>query len=108
MITRLLEDMELDTNIQIATFHPNYQFEQSLKEDVENWTNKSPYPIIHLLQVDDVARSIESYPGDTNDIWKKNIAKMKDIGKAKLNEIMDMIEKKSRDKSSTGETGGIK
>lgn len=46
-----LEEAGLDSDIQIATFHPDYQFADTSKSDVTNYTNRSPYPILHLLKV---------------------------------------------------------
>lgn len=70
-------------NIQIASFHPNYQFENtsSSNDDVTNYTNISPYPIIHLLFRPKVTIAIESTSnGNTEYIWQNNIKTMNELG----------------------------
>ena len=64
---------------QIATFHPDYQFEGTQANHAENFTNRSPYPIIHLLREDSVEQAIEHYP-NPEDIPEHNIAKMNELG----------------------------
>ena len=61
-----------DRLVQLATFHPNYQFEGCTEEDVSNYTNRSPYPIIHLLKVSEVRHAIDQYDGDTKQIYLRN------------------------------------
>lgn len=91
----LVDDVEtickstgLDSAVQIATFHPNYVFQESQEQDnVENYTNRSPFPILHLLKVDHVARVLESYSGNPDDIWRSNIKLLKKLGLKKVQEI---------------------
>lgn len=71
--------------VQIATFHPKYTFadaESSL--DVENYTNRSPFPMLHLLSVPDVTRAIENYAGEISDVWERNKMVMKETGKRRV------------------------
>ena len=88
---RLTEEVEkalarngLAADIQIATFHPKYRFEGTTEMDVENYTNRSPYPIVHLLRVDQVHRAIEAVNGDTDFVWKNNIQKLKEKGLSRV------------------------
>jgi uncharacterized protein len=76
----LLRTTGLDSVIQIATFHPQYQFEDTEEEDAENWTSRSPYPTLHLLKVSDVSAAIEAYPGSTDKIWERNIRVLRKLG----------------------------
>ncbi len=46
----LLDELELAGVIQIASFHPQYRFEGTMKDAIENYTNRSPYPMLHLLR----------------------------------------------------------
>lgn len=82
-----IEDIILHSNnnnkIQFASFHPEYQFEGTQKSDIENYTNQSPFPIVHLLQTDLVQKAIESHP-DINTVPYQNIEKMKELGLEKL------------------------
>ncbi len=73
----------LDEEIQVASFHPDYTFEGTETDDIENYTNRSPFPIIHFLKVEEVAAAIDSYP-DTSSIPEDNKKKLKEIGLAAL------------------------
>ncbi|MEQ1825502.1 MAG: DUF1415 domain-containing protein [Pirellula sp.] len=83
----LLEEMELDGVIQIASFHPSYQFADTNYDDVTNCTNRSPYPMLHLLREDSVTRAVDSYL-ESDRIVERNIATMKAIGQAKMDALM--------------------
>ncbi|MEM7563883.1 MAG: DUF1415 domain-containing protein [Pseudomonadota bacterium] len=84
---RLLEVLELRGIFQIASFHPQYQFANSLIDDVENYTNRSPYPMLHLLREESVNRAIESHP-DTNLIPERNVALMKKMGSSHVKQLL--------------------
>ncbi|MBV8881218.1 MAG: DUF1415 domain-containing protein [Planctomycetaceae bacterium] len=68
--------------IQVATFHPQYQFAETTPDDVTNRTNRSPYPTLHLLREDSVERAIESYP-DADQIPARNIETMRRLEREK-------------------------
>src|SRR5690606_38360172 len=57
-----LEELELDGILQVASFHPDFQFEGTEADDIGNCTNRSPFPTLHLLREDSVARAVESFP----------------------------------------------
>lgn len=59
---QLLFDLNLEGSIQIATFHPAYQFADLEMADVRNYTNRSPYPMIHLLRETSISRAVDSHP----------------------------------------------
>jgi uncharacterized protein len=86
----ILSELELEGLVQVASFHPDYQFEGTEPDDVENYTNRSPFPILHLLREDSVERAIEAFP-EVGDIPAQNIETMKDLGldhvKKMLNDI---------------------
>ena len=94
----ILIDQELDDDIQIAPFHPLFEFSESEEEsdeadatdgvdgalsnhpapprkedDVENYTNRSPYPIFHVLRQEDVTYAVDALQGDASKVWKRNI-----------------------------------
>jgi len=79
----LLLEMQLEGIYQIASFHPDYQFEGTDPADVENYTNRSPYQMLHLIREDSLERAIEQYP-NVDQIPSRNIALMKSIGREKL------------------------
>lgn len=74
----LSEEKEPDT-YQIATFHPDYCFADTAFDDVSNYTNRSPWPMLHILRQDSVEQAIAAY-GDTEEIPAKNIRRLKDMG----------------------------
>ncbi|PXX89683.1 DUF1415 domain-containing protein [Marinobacter vulgaris] len=75
----LLEYLELDGIYQIASFHPDYQFGGTGPDDAENYTNRSPYPMLHLLREESLERAIAGYPG-TELIPGQNIELMNRLG----------------------------
>ena len=74
-----LEDMQLEGELQVASFHPDYQFADTDPSDITNYTNRAPYPILHLLREDSIARAVEAFP-DAADIFEKNIETMEKLG----------------------------
>jgi hypothetical protein len=83
----LLIEMNLEGVYQIASFHPNYRFDGTEQDDLENYTNRSPYPMLHLLREDSLAKAISTYP-KVDQIPIRNIELMKSMGQDKVNEIM--------------------
>lgn len=83
----LLLQMELEGIIQIASFHPDYQFAETEPGDVENYTNKSPYPMLHLLREESLEAAISSHP-DSDLIPAKNIAKARSMGQEKMKALL--------------------
>lgn len=94
-IEEYIVDHGIDKYIQVATFHPDYQFEGTSFDDVSNWTNRSPYPLIHLLREADVSDALEKYPYDPDDIWKKNIEKLNSLGRENIEKMMRKIQKQA-------------
>ena len=76
---RLLVEMDLEGVYQIASFHPDYQFGGTEPEDAENYTNRSPYPVLHLIREESLERAIASYL-DVDQIPERNIALMNELG----------------------------
>lgn len=75
----LLEDMQLLGIYQIASFHPEYQFSDTEFNDAENFSNRSPYPMLHLLREQSLEKAISSYP-NVDDIPLKNIETLNKLG----------------------------
>ena len=71
---------------QLASFHPDYCFADTEFNDVSNYTNRSPYPMIHLLREESLEKAINYY-GDTERIPTNNIATMRQIGLKQIEEI---------------------
>ena len=78
---RLLGSLKLEGTLQIASFHPQYQFEGTEPDDIENFTNRAPYPILHLLREDSIARAAEAFP-EAEDIYERNMETLRQLGHA--------------------------
>jgi uncharacterized protein len=76
---RMLKQLRLEGELQIASFHPHYQFEGSEPEDIENYTNRAPYPILHLLREASIERAVDAFP-DAAEIYERNQATLRRLG----------------------------
>lgn len=76
-----VSELELDGEIQVASFHPDYQFAGSGPHDIENFSNRSPYPTLHLLRETSVARAVAAFP-DAGRIYERNIQALQALGHA--------------------------
>lgn len=74
-----VSELALDGEIQVASFHPNYQFAETRYEDVENYSNRAPYPCLHLLRESSVERAVAAFP-EAEKIYQKNIDTLKALG----------------------------
>lgn len=67
--------------LQLASFHPQYQFAGTRSDDVSNATNQSPYPMLHLLREDSVSLALATFP-DPDEIFRANVRTLKALGSA--------------------------
>ena len=74
-------ELDLEGVIQVASFHPNYQFDGSEADDIGNATNRSPYPSLHLIREESIDRAVEAFP-DAETIYETNIATLEKLGAA--------------------------
>ncbi len=75
-----LRELDLEGELQVANFHPEYQFADAPIDAVENCTNRSPYPTLHLLRESSVDAAVESGI-DTDAIYERNIETLRKLGK---------------------------
>lgn len=75
----LIEDLRLDGDLQIASFHPDYQFAGSSRDAIDNYTNRSPYPILQLLRESSIEQATDTYP-DASSIYERNIETLRALG----------------------------
>jgi len=80
---KLLLEMGLEGTYQVASFHPDYQFGGTNPDDAENYTNRSPYPLLHLIREESLERAIAEYP-DVDQVPARNVALMNSLGRNKL------------------------
>jgi len=76
-----LQTLGLEGVWQVASFHPDYQFADSSADDIANFSNRSPWPTLHLLREASVERAMESM-SDTDAIYRNNIATLERLGHA--------------------------
>jgi len=74
-----LEELDLAGELQIASMHPHYQFADTEPDDIDNYTNRSPYPTLHLLRESSVAQAVMAFP-EADKIFDKNIETMRRLG----------------------------
>jgi uncharacterized protein len=77
----IVEEVKLTGEIQVASFHPQYQFADTEVDDITNFTNRSPYPTLHLLREASVEKAVAAFP-EAKDIFEKNMATMCGLGGA--------------------------
>ena len=77
----VLMDLELDGVLQVADFHPRYQFGGTDADDISNHTNRTPYPTLHLLREASIDKAVEAYP-DASLIFERNIEVLNKLGHA--------------------------
>ena len=90
VVDRMLKKSGCDELIQIASFHPNYEFSDAPTDAVENYSNRSPYPMIHLLLVESVSKVV------TNEeqmlaIPRRNIETLRAMGREEILDILDRV-----------------
>ena len=75
---------------QLASFHPQYQFAGTHPDDLENFTNVAPYPIIHLLREDSITQAVVNYPG-IEEIPTRNIKRMRGLSAIEKNRLFGFL-----------------
>ena len=83
---QLIFALHLEDVIQIASFHPDYQFAGTTFDDVTNYTNRSPYPMLHLLREESITKALASYD-EPEAIPERNKETMRRLGLEKINKI---------------------
>lgn len=75
----LLKRMDLQGTLQIASFHPQFEFAGNAPDDAANYTNRSPYPTLHLLREASIDRAVAAFP-DASAIYERNIETLERLG----------------------------
>lgn len=75
----MIEELDLGGILQVASFHPQFQFEGTEVDDVTNCTNRAPYPILHLLREDSIDKAVEAFP-EAESIYEQNMQTLEKIG----------------------------
>lgn len=88
-------DLNLEGEIQIAHFHPDYQFGDAAPDDISNYTNRSPYPILHLLRESSIENALASFKNPER-IYENNIAALQRLGLEKWQELPFYVSRKQQ------------
>ena len=82
----VVDEHGLEGVVQLASFHPQFQFDGTEPDDISNYTNRAPFAILHLLREDSVERAVEAYP-EADAIFEQNIATLQKLGHAGWNAL---------------------
>ena len=74
-----VSELGLDGVLQVASFHPQFQFADAQPDDISNYSNRSPYPTLHLLREDSIDKAVQAYP-EAEEIYERNIATLEELG----------------------------
>lgn len=78
---QLLDDLDLAGVLQIASFHPHYQFAGTAADDVTNCSNRAPFPTLHLLREESIDKAVQAFP-EAEAIYEKNMQTLQALGSA--------------------------
>lgn len=79
MVDGLIDALDLGGILQVASFHPRFQFEGTEVDDVTNSTNRAPYPTLHLLREDSIAQAVGAFP-EAETIYERNMQVLREMG----------------------------
>lgn len=82
----VLAELDLEGTVQIASFHPQYQFGGTDADDITNYTNRAPYPTLHLLREESVDRAVAAFP-EAETIFERNMQTLENLGHAGWNAL---------------------
>ncbi|WOP14951.1 DUF1415 domain-containing protein [Ottowia sp. SB7-C50] len=75
----VLADLDLEGTLQIAPFHPRFQFAGTVEDDITNATNRAPYPTLHLIREASIDRAVAAFP-EAEAIYEANMATLEKLG----------------------------
>jgi hypothetical protein len=90
LANQILEDLKYIGVYQLASFHPLYRFAGSTETDAANYSNRSPYPMLHILREKSLEKAIASHP-NIKEVPQKNIDKLDKIGYPAMQKKLEAI-----------------
>lgn len=84
----LMHEQGYEGVYQLASFHPQYRFADSEEEDPANYTNRSPYPMLHLIRESSIEAALKDYP-EPEQIPERNITRARELGLEKMRELLE-------------------
>jgi hypothetical protein len=88
MVERMVAKNDYEGEYQVASFHPDYTFADADEEDAANFTNRSPYPMLHLLREESIENALENYP-NPDAIPERNMSFARTKGYAYMKMLRD-------------------
>jgi uncharacterized protein len=85
-----VDELDLAGELQVASFHPEYQFAGNAPDDMANYCNRSPHPMLHLLRESSVDRAVAVFP-DASLIYEKNIATLRTLGQTGIQRLLTAV-----------------
>lgn len=76
----VLQELDMEGEFQVASFHPDFQFADTAPDDIGNCTNRSPYPTLHLLREESIDRAVQAFP-EAEMIYEANIQTLEKLGR---------------------------
>ena len=98
-----LSEMGCDGELQLTSFHPDYQFEGTEPDDVTNATNRSPYPTLHLLREASIDRAVQAFP-EAEAIYEVNLHTMESLGPAGWQALQVQCRRDAAEAAASGST----
>jgi hypothetical protein len=93
---RAVDKLDLTGDIQVASFHPQYQFAGTEPDEIDNYTNRSPYPMLHLLREDSIEHAVDAFP-DAAMIFERNIETLRRLGHEGWKQLLGPVAEDGRD-----------
>lgn len=87
LVDALLQQQQMEGEFQVASMHPDYQFTETEFDDAQNFSNRSPYPILHLIREESLSRALEQFP-NPEQIPERNIRHMQALGSTTLQKLL--------------------
>ncbi len=97
-----LEELGLQGELQIASFHPRFQFAGTRVDDITNYTNRAPYPTLHLLREASIDRAVEAFP-EAEAIYERNMQVLEELGQSGWDALG--IRRSPRESGPAGQNG---
>ncbi len=88
LVEDAITEAGLDGMVQVASFHPEYRFADAPADDPANYTNRSPYPMFHLIREDGLTAALESLPHPER-IPQENIERLRALGTARIKALLE-------------------
>lgn len=78
-VDKVVDDLKLQGTLQVASFHPHFQFAGTDDADITNYTNRAPYPTLHLIRESSIDRAVQAFP-EAEMIFEKNMQTLQQLG----------------------------